>query len=89
MPHSLPSMLGKQSMSPQEAFGKVLKDLRLARGLSQEALAHEAEIQRNFVSLIERGHNQPTIGTLWKLAEALDVSPSEMITEVETRLGAK
>ena len=89
MPHSLPSMLGKQSISPQEAFGKVLKDLRLARGLSQEALAHEAEIQRNFVSLIERGHNQPTIGTLWKLAEALDVSPSEMIKGVETRLAAK
>lgn len=57
-------MLGKQAMSPQEAFGKVLRDLRLARGLSQEALAYEAEIQRNFVSLIERGHNQPTIGTL-------------------------
>ena len=89
MQHSLPSMLGKQAMSPQEAFGKVLRDLRLARGLSQEALAHEAEIQRNFVSLIERGHNQPTIGTLWKLAEALEVSPSEMLKGVEKRLGMK
>jgi transcriptional regulator with XRE-family HTH domain len=51
--------------------------------LSQEALAYEAEVQRNFVSLIERGHNQPSISTLWKLAGALQVRPSVVIEKVE------
>jgi len=61
-------MLGSKSVTPQIAFGRVLRDLRKSRGLSQEALAYEAEVQRNFVSLIERGQNQPSISTLWKLA---------------------
>ena len=76
-------MLGTKSVTPQSAFGRVLRDLRKSRGLSQEALAYEAEVQRNFVSLIERGHNQPSIGTLWKLAGALQVRPSAIIEDVE------
>lgn len=52
-------MLGKLKTQPGEAFGKVLRALRAERGLSQEALALEAGIQRNYVSLIERGVNQP------------------------------
>lgn len=76
-------MLGSKAVTPQIAFGKVLRDLRKSRGLSQEALAHEAELQRNFVSLLERGYNQPSINTLWKLAGALQVRPSTLIKAVE------
>jgi transcriptional regulator with XRE-family HTH domain len=76
-------MLGINSVTPQIAFGRVLRDLRKSRGLSQEALAYEAEVQRNFVSLIERGQNQPSISTLWKLAGALHVQPSVVIEKVE------
>lgn len=50
------------------AFGKVLRRRRVAAGFTQEQLAHEAELQRNYVSLMERGVNQPTITTLLKLA---------------------
>ena len=67
----------------------VLRDLRKARGLSQEELALEAGLQRNFVSLIELGHNQPSINTLWKLADALEVKPSAFIDKVEKLLGQK
>jgi transcriptional regulator with XRE-family HTH domain len=78
-------MLGKLKIQPSEAFGQVLRALRLERGLSQEALALEAGIQRNYVSLIERGINQPTITTIFKLASALDERPSALVALVEKK----
>ncbi len=76
-------MLGKKKLSPGMAFGRVLRKLRRERGVSQEALALEADLQRNYISLIERGINQPTITTIFKLAAALNLHPSEMIAKVE------
>jgi transcriptional regulator with XRE-family HTH domain len=78
-------MLGKLKIQPHEAFGKVLRTLRLERGLSQEALALEAGIQRNYVSLIERGINQPTIKIIFKLSAALEMQPSQLIELVEAQ----
>jgi transcriptional regulator with XRE-family HTH domain len=46
----------------------------------------EAEVERNFVSLIERGINQPTIRVMFKLAKALGTTPSQMLQEVEAKL---
>jgi len=46
-------------------------------------LAHEAELQRNYVSLMERGINQPTITTLIKLATPLGCTAAEIVDEVE------
>jgi transcriptional regulator with XRE-family HTH domain len=77
-------MLGKLKAPPGEAFGRVLRSLRKERGLSQEGLALEADLQRNYVSLIERGINQPTVTTIFKLASALRVRPSEIVAMVET-----
>jgi transcriptional regulator with XRE-family HTH domain len=58
--------------------------------MSQEQLGLEAGVQRNFISLIETGHNQPTIGTIAKLARALRMKPSELVAaaEAEQRRGA-
>lgn len=76
-------MLGKKKQSVAVAFGRVLRELRQERGLSQEALALEADLQRNYISLIERGINQPTITTIFKLAAALEARPSEIIARVD------
>jgi transcriptional regulator with XRE-family HTH domain len=76
-------MLGRLETQPGEAFGKVLRALRAERGLSQEALALEAGVQRNYVSLIERGVNKPTITIIFKLATALDMKPSQVVELVE------
>ena len=65
------------------AFGRVLRERRLAAGLSQEKLALEADVDRTFVSLLERGGRQPTLTTLWRLAEALGVMPSDLVAAVE------
>ncbi|QXH45378.1 helix-turn-helix domain-containing protein [Pseudomonas xanthosomatis] len=68
------------------AFGRVLRQKRQEAGLTQEQLALEADVQRNYVSLIERGINQPTIAVLFKLAGALKCSPSALLLLVEEEL---
>lgn len=70
-------------MDPGLAFGKVLRSVRKEVGLTQEQLAHDAEIDRTFVSLIERGERQPTIRIIFRLAAALRVLPSRLIQLTE------
>lgn len=55
-----------------------MKELRLARGWSQEELATEAGISKNYVGEIERGENNVSIHYIARLAEALKVSLGEM-----------
>ncbi|WP_345785037.1 helix-turn-helix transcriptional regulator [Stenotrophomonas sp.] len=76
-------------MEPEVAFGKVLRALRRAVRMSQEELAFEADLQRNYISLLERGQNSPSIKTLFKLAPVLKSSPSEMLLLVEQLLNSR
>lgn len=69
-------------MRPEEAFGIVLRDLRQARSLSQEALAQESELDRTFISLLERGLRQPSLTTILQLAKPLAVSPQSIVASV-------
>jgi transcriptional regulator with XRE-family HTH domain len=64
-------------------FGQVLREQRLSRELSQEELALAADVDRTFVSQMERGIRQPTITTLMKLAGALGIQPSTLIVRME------
>jgi transcriptional regulator with XRE-family HTH domain len=57
--------------------------IRKRRALSQEELGFEAGFDRTFVSLLERGLRSPTIRTVVRLAEILDVRPSEMVRKME------
>ncbi len=79
-------MSGVKFQNAPLAFGKVLRNHRLARGYSQEQLGLEAGVQRNFISLIELGQNQPTISTILKLANALGVSAGLLVQETELEL---
>jgi transcriptional regulator with XRE-family HTH domain len=69
-------------MRPEQAFGIVLRDLRQARSLSQEALALESELDRTFISLLERGLRQPSLTTILQLAGPLGVAPEDLVAEV-------
>ena len=69
-----------------EVFGKVLRELREARSLSQEKLAEYCDLDRTYISLLERGLRQPTITTIFKIAKALDISPSVFIEMVEVKV---
>ena len=75
------------STSIPAAFGLVLRDLRQRAGLSQEALADAAEVDRTYVSLLERGLRQPTLETLFSLSRALNVSPSTMVSKTASLAG--
>jgi transcriptional regulator with XRE-family HTH domain len=67
-------------------FGQVLREQRISRDLSQEELALAADVDRTFVSQMERGIRQPTITTLIKLAGALGIQPSTLIIRMEKLL---
>lgn len=71
-----------------KAFGLVIKGLRHARSLSQEALAFEANLDRTFLSQLETGRKQPSLLTIFRLAAALQVEASDLIKQVETQLSA-
>lgn len=79
-------MPGSNTITPHAAFGQALRAFRLAAGLSQEQLGLEAGVQRNFISLIETGQNQPTISTIFKLAGALEMKPSKLVAAAEKLL---
>ena len=82
-------MVGKSFGPIELPFGAALRRLRLAKGLTQEQLGLEAGVQRNFISLIETAQNQPTIGTIVKLARALGIKASELVAEAERDIGRR
>ena len=69
------------------SLGAVIRDLRVAAGMSQEELADRAGIHRTYVSQLERGLKSPTVAILVDLAKALDTSPSRILRSVETGIG--
>ncbi|MFA7681204.1 MAG: helix-turn-helix transcriptional regulator [Pigmentiphaga sp.] len=70
-------------MNIATAFGRVLRELRKCAGLTQEQLGFEAGLERNYISLLELGERQPTMNSLFKLAQPLNVPPSQIVARVE------
>jgi transcriptional regulator with XRE-family HTH domain len=66
-------------MEIREIFARNLRRARQAQGLSQEDLAHKAEIDRTYVSSLERGIYSPTIEVVERLAIALGVETADLI----------
>jgi len=73
-------------MTVELAFGHEIKKGREALQKSQEALAFEAGIHRTYVSMIERGKKSPTLAVIVRLANALNVKPSELLQRVEVEI---
>jgi transcriptional regulator with XRE-family HTH domain len=78
-----------EALTIEAAFGQVIKELRKQRGCSQETLSNESNLDRSYISLLECGRKQPTLVTIFQIAKALRVSPSEIVAEVELRSGQK
>ncbi|MEW8049686.1 MAG: helix-turn-helix transcriptional regulator [Candidatus Thiodiazotropha endolucinida] len=60
-------------------FGQRIRNLRKEKGYSQESFADHANIHRTYMGGIERGERNPTLTTIYRLAEALEVDPSELL----------
>lgn len=68
------------------AFGKVLRRLREAAGLTQEQFGFEADLRRTYVSILELGQQQPSLTTILKVAHALNCSPGKLLDLVSKEL---
>ncbi len=69
----------------EQRFGAVLRTRRMALAFSQEELAFRADVDRTFVSMLERGLRMPSLGTILALAEALDMSGAQLVQMVEQK----
>lgn len=69
--------------------GTVIRRLRNERGMSQELLSGLAGIARSHLSMIETGSKQPNFETLWRIAGALEMRPSELVAAIEQALDSK
>jgi len=69
-------------------FAEVLREFRKESGLSQERLALEAELDRTYISLLERGLRQPSMKTLFAIASVLKVPPHKIVQAIENRINS-
>ncbi len=70
----------------EQVFGRVLKELRKEKNVSQEKLAELSNLDRTFISLLERGLRQPSLSTLFKISKSLNIPASKIIERVEREL---
>ena len=70
-------------MDMRALVGRNVKKFRLAKGLTQEELAERSGFGQNYLSGLERGQRNPTVVTLWELAQVLGVTPIDLITPQE------
>ena len=67
--------------------GEAIAHCRRSKGLSQDILSGLADIGRTHLSAIERGERKPTLETLYRISCALNVRMSDIVKEIEQRLG--
>ena len=75
--------------SVAKLFGQALRQLRLERGMSQEELGFASGYHRTYISLLERGKKSPSLQTIFQLAKALNVEPSQMVERVQSGEAAR
>jgi len=67
-------------------YGKTLKDIRTQKGISQQELAFMTELDRTYISMLERNLRQPSLETVFKISAALGLKASEFIRMIETQI---
>ena len=69
-----------------ELIGRVIQRCREEKRQSQELVSGLAGIGRTHLSAIERGQRRPTLDTFCRIAEAMDMRPSELLRVIESEL---
>lgn len=70
-----------------QGLGEALRAARESRGLTQEALALETTVHRNYIGGVERGERSPSVVAIVKLADALDVPLADLFRQAEQAAG--
>ena len=68
------------------AIGQTIRNLRKQKGLSQDVLSGLAGIARTHLSMIENGSKQANFETIWRIAAALNMRPSELVRKIEQEI---
>lgn len=68
-----------KSPSPQQRFGEIVRAERTKLGLSQDELAHRADLNRVYMGEVERGEKSVSIDTIAKIAAALKTKGGELL----------
>ena len=71
--------IGGVQNDPKKLVGLRIRELRLAKGISQEALADEAGVHRTYMGSVERGERNISLENIVKIAHALRVAPSQLL----------
>jgi transcriptional regulator with XRE-family HTH domain len=75
----------KKRQPDAELFGTVVRELREARGWTQEELAERANMNASYLGFVERGDNVPTLTIIIQIAEGLRAEPADLLREVMKR----
>lgn len=67
----------------REFFGKVVREQRLQKGLTQEKLAELADLDRAYIYHLEHGKKEPSLTTIFKIAKGLNIKPGELIERID------
>ncbi|KUK76666.1 MAG: hypothetical protein XD93_0781 [candidate division WS6 bacterium 34_10] len=70
-------------MNIQKAIGKVIREHRLEKNLSQEDLADKTKLHRTYISSVERGKRNISIKNLERISSAIGISLSKLLEEAE------
>lgn len=62
------------------SLGEAIRSLRKSQGISQEELAHRSQVDRAYMSSIERGTQNPGVMTIIRIADAMGISVAEIFT---------
>lgn len=73
-------------MEIRETFAVNLKKYRKAKGLSQEELAHQSELDRTYISALERSVYAASIDVVARIAQVLDVTAADLLQERNSNL---
>jgi transcriptional regulator with XRE-family HTH domain len=76
----------RKAISPEIAFGRVLRSIRQNSKISQDDLGAKSGYHRTYIGQLERGEKSPSLRTLFNIAASLGVSPSSIVRGVERAL---
>ena len=70
----------------QVTVGQVIRKFRTQKHMTQELLSGFAGIARSHLSMIENGTKQANVETLWRIAQALEMKPSQLLAAIEDEI---
>lgn len=66
---------------PKKSLGRVIREVRETKGLSQESFAHQCGVHRTYIGSVERGERNVSLDSILKIAKALGLTAAELFKQ--------